>query len=172
MLSNIVLLTEINTAGFGDYIFLILVIVASVVQAIVQQRKKQRLKEMEDNNEQQYNHEEPRRQREVYNPMDEQREDPFGTLFDRMEEMFDPVQYPSAEPEPQMESSYDEVKPEFDQKRVEEILKKTQTTKMPGDVTAPSVYHKEKKEPLKKSIRRDFDPRKAVIYSEIINRKY
>ncbi|GET32404.1 hypothetical protein PbJCM13498_12670 [Prolixibacter bellariivorans] len=171
MPSNIVLLTEINTAGFGDYIFLILVIVASVVQAIVQQRKKQRLKQMEDNGEQ-YNHEEPKRQREVYNPMDEQREDPFGTLFDHMEEMFDPVQYPSNEPEPQMEPSYDTGKPEIDQKKVEEILKKAQATKMPGDITAPSVYHKEKKDSLRKNIRRDFDPRKAVIYSEIINRKY
>jgi hypothetical protein len=171
MPSNIVLLTEINTAGFGDYIFLILVIVASIVQAIVQQRKKQRLKQMEDNGEQ-YKQEEPRRRREVYNPMDEQRNDPFGTLFDRMEDMFDPVQYPSNEPEPEMEPSYDVGKPEIDQKKVEEILKKAQATKMPGDITAPSVYHKEKKDSLKKSIRRDFDPRKAVIYSEIINRKY
>lgn len=171
MPSNIVLLTEINTAGFGDYIFLILVIVASVVQAIVQQRKKQRLKQREDNGEQ-YKQEEPRRRREVYNPMDEQRKDPFGTLFDRMEDMFDPVQYPSNEPEPEMEPSYDVGKPEIGQKKVEEILKKAQATKIPGDITASSAYNKEKKGSLKKSIRRDFNPRKAIIYSEIINRKY
>lgn len=166
-----VLLTEINTAGVGDYIFLILVVVVSIVQAINKQRKKERMKQMQDN-EENNNWEEPKRQRQPYNPMDEQHEDPFGTIFDRVEELFDPVQYPSYEPEPQMESANQMAQPEIDENRVKEILKKSQETKMPGDIAAPSIYHKEKKEPLKKSIRRDFDPRKAVIYSEIINRKY
>lgn len=169
MLSNIVLLTEINTAGFGDYIFLVLVIVATVVQAIAQQRKKERMKRMGSENGEQNGWDEPRRQREVYNPMDEQRGEPFGTLFDRMEEMFDPVQYPSA-PEP--EPSYYNQEPEVVQKKTWEPIKKSEPSKMPGDITTPSVYHKEKKEQIRKSIRRDFDPRKAIIYSEIINRKY
>ncbi|PSK85562.1 hypothetical protein [Prolixibacter denitrificans] len=167
-----VLLTQINTAGVGDYVFIILIIVVSIVQAINKQRKKERMKQMQDNGGNN-GWEQPKQQREPYNPMDEKREDPFGTLFDRMEEVFDPVQYPSQEPEPEMEMTNNKVgQPEISNKKVEEIITKSRQAKMPGDITATSVYHKGKKEPLKKSIRRDFDPRKAVIYSEIINRKY
>jgi len=166
-----VLLTEINTAGVGDYIFIILIIVVSIVQAINKQRKKERMKQTQDNGGNN-SWEQPKRQREPYNPMDEKREDPFGTLFDRMEEMFDPVQYPSQEPEPEMEMTNKVGQPEISNKKVEEIIKKSREAKMPGDITATSVYHNEKKERLKNSIRRDFNPRKAVIYSEIINRKY
>ena len=169
MLTNIVLLTEINSAGVGDYIFLILVIVVTVVQAINKQRKKERLKQM-SNDDEPGSRPEPRRQREIYHPMDEQPREPFGTLFDRMEEMFDPIQYPTPEPEP--EPTFYAEKSKVIQEKISEMLKKKEASKMPGDVTSPSIYDRKKKEPLKKRIRRDFSPRDAIIYSEIINRKY
>ena len=167
-----VLLTEIIRAGVGDYIFIILIIIVSIVQAINKQRKKERMNQMNNHDRDTNRQEERRQRREVYHPMDEEQEDPFGRMFDRMEEIFDPVQYPSPEPEPREESVSKIGKPEIDEKRVQEILNKSREQKMPGDITSPSVYHQEKKEPLRKSIRRDFDPKKAIIYSEIIHRKY
>lgn len=170
MLTNIILLTQINTAGFGDYIFIILIILATIAQAVAQQRKKERLKQLEQNEGPDEWQQKPRpnRQREVYNPMDEKHEEPSGTFFDRMEEIFDPIQYSPSEPEP----SYYEEELEKEQEKVEEILKKNEATPMPGDVTTQSVYHRKKKTSLKKNIRHDFDARKAVIYSEILKRKY
>ena len=171
---------QYQQGAVGDYIFLILIVLASIAQAFSQRKKKveeqaqrhRRLeKELEETD-------------EAYERQYEEKEQPAGSFFDQMEKMFDP-DLPEDEPEPVRKSIIIEKKSDIESKKEE--LKKMQTSlssyitdeehnaeiqkEYPGK--SPMLPTKEIESlEVRKRIREGFNLKKAVIYSEVLNRKY
>lgn len=164
-----------QTAAIGDYLFLIMIVLASIIQAIIQNNKKKVIQEQE--------------QRKIlqnrgqasevmgYNPERMSGYEPIAdNIFDPVDRIFNP--------EPEDDEHYwgddylvtepEEKKPEVTvessigsaDKLTREVMEKQATPaaqKPVKNISAPGY---------KSGIRNGFSLRKAVIYSEILNRKY
>jgi len=162
-------------ADFGDYIFLILVVVGSIIQAFTQNKKKKALQEQaQGGNSQNYDD-----STDVMDSMPETMagyDTPVGNRFDPIER----------EPIPEPEDGkyvWDDDFAQTDEKEnlamavAENSVNKEEavTDNIPEKYTALFPH-----EPVtniratsyKSRIREGFSLRKAVIYSEILNRKY
>ena len=165
----------IQQAAIGDYLFLIIVVVASIIQAIVQNNKKKALQEL---------------------PEDEmaQNDDQTADVFDRIPEtmagyetpvdnIFDPFgRSPVSEPDLAKYNWADDYAEDVTAKKEEEAVaessimseeKSYQNTDNkfkisipPKSVTTIPIVR------YRSGIRAGFNLKKAVIYSEILNRKY
>lgn len=156
----------IKMNAFGDYIFLIVIVVASIVQAFVQKNKKEEAQKAERRR--QIDRElEGEDSSEAY-PMETEE---GGSIFDRMEKMLMPELPP------------EEVKPIVQQT----VASKKKEDSLKYDIQNYKMYEGENAEPPKikseinpaqskkeapKRLSRAFDLKKAVIYSEVLNRKY
>jgi FtsZ-interacting cell division protein ZipA len=152
--------------AFGDYIFLIIIVVASIIQAIVQKNKKEEIQKAERRKQidRELAEDEPA---EEY-PMEQEE---GGSIFDRMEKML--------MPEPYVEEVKPKVQKTVASKKEEDALKyDIQNYKMfEGENAEPPKIEPEKKSVqtgkiIKTRLSRTFDLKKAVIYSEVLNRKY
>ncbi len=152
--------------AFGDYIFLIIIVVASIVQAIVQKNKKEEAAKAERRKSV-----ERELQEEDYPEEFPRQEESGGTFFEQMERMLMP-ELPTEEKQP-------ELQPEVPKKK-EEIVRESsiQNYKMfEGEVhefqkNLSGTKSQQTKEPIKPRVSRMFNLKKAVIYSEVLNRKY
>jgi len=164
-----------QTAAIGDYLFLIMIVLASIIQAIAQNRKKKVLLEKEQRRIVQ-------NKNQVYEVMGQKPEMMSGydtvadNVFDHVDSFLFPEHkegqhiwgddYPvtaTAEKEP-MVTLESTVSPD-------EKLSPDKTEKHP--VLLPQKLAKEiSATSYKSGIRNGFSLRKAVIYSEILNRKY
>ena len=161
-----VIFIQLEMSAFGDYIFLIIIVVASIIQAIVQKNKKEEAQKAERRKQidRELEDEEPSEEYPV------EREE-GGSIFDRMEKMLMP-ELPSEEIKPKVQKTVASKKEEdaakydiqnykmFEAKnaelpRIEANVKSTQPTKQ-----------------IKPRISSTFNLKKAVIYSEVLNRKY
>jgi hypothetical protein len=166
---------NIQTAGIGDYIFLILVVAASLIQAFSQNRKKAMMKK-----EGELKPSSPH----PFDDMDEfdqsprpqpSRESPFGSFFDQLDDILGEegtrtivAQKPKVtvmkEPKPveELAARYTAMHLAENEPMVKEGQQAIDTSilKVP---TEPSS---------RRNIREKINMRQAVIYSEILNRKY
>lgn len=157
---------QLKMNAFGDYIFLIIIVVASIIQAIVQKNKKEEIQKAE-------------RRKQIDRELEEgepvegypMEQEEGGSIFDRMEKMLLPEPY------------VEEIKPKIHKtvasKKEEEAGKyDIQNYKMfEGENAGPPKTEPEKKsvqrgKMIKPGLSRTFDLKKAVIYSEVLNRKY
>ncbi len=169
------LLLKIQTAGVGDYIFLILIVVASLIQAFNQNRKKGKMQEEEE--------ESPRKPHpfddEEMEPFPQQprRESPYGPLFDQLDEILGEegvpsvvVEKPKAKPLVRREEKpVETMAAQYSSMQMKEMadqLKEGQRVVDPSQITPTAGTL-----PVGK-IRSKINMRQAVIYSEILNRKY
>ena len=152
----------------GDYIYLILALALGLISAIRKKKgKNEQAEEFQD--------EEQQGPRPRSNPLDEI----FGDLVLSEEEEISYEQEPVEtymEPEPQMQ-------PEIQKKQTEanpyeEYLKRSNQNHETISQKLSVISEKKKDEDkrktssMKQSIKSEFDLKKAVIYSEILNRKY
>jgi len=164
-----------QTAAIGDYIFLILIVLASIIQAIAQNNKKKVLLEQEQRRIVQNKSQDP----EVMGQKPETMsgyDAPVDNIFNSIQK----VLLPEFEEE-QYNWGDDYAEAVTAEKNVKEVAENSETSvkklnpdvaekhtmlfpqKSVSDITATS---------FKSGIRNGFNLRKAVIYSEILNRKY
>ena len=167
-------------SAIGDYIFLILIVLASIAQAFSQKKKKDEAKAQRQrslNRELDETDDEYERQEDSY-------DQPAGSFLDQMEKMFNP-DLPEDEFKPVEKNVITEKKSDIQEKK--EQLAKMQKSlssyiseeehkaeiekEHPGK---PLVQQTKEIKPIKirQRIREGFDLKKAVIYSEVLNRKY
>ena len=165
-----------QSAAIGDYIFLIIIVLASIIQAISQNRKKAEILKAEQQKtrgkarqEEEYEDENPHEQR--------QEESPFGSFFDEIEKVFIP-ELPGEEQSgsqnnlPEKETGNQQpVNTTLHSNITEEEL----NLELQKDYSALDKTQQEKEvKPIvrKRFLTAGFDLKRAVIYSEILNRKY
>jgi len=165
-----------QNAAIGDYIFLVIIILASIIQAISQNRKKA---EIAKTNQQRSEEEAWQNEENQDDRSDEQQqeESPFGSLFDEIEKVFTP-QLPGDEQSKSQDN--------LSQKSIGN--RQSSDTTLHSNITEEELNKELQKEhsaldktqqvreimPVRKRrfVRAGFDLKKAVIYSEILNRKY
>jgi len=167
---------HIQYAAIGDYIFLIIIVLASIIQAISQNKKKAEIARAGQQKakgqawqEEDYQEDKPQEQ--------PQEDSPFGSFFDEIEKVFIP-ELPGEEQSnnqnnfPEKETvNQQSVNPALHSNITEEELNKEM--QKDHSALAKSQQVKEERPVIKKRfIRAGFDLKKAVIYSEILNRKY
>lgn len=169
------LLLMIQTAGVGDYFFLILIVAAALIQAFNQNRKKAGMLEDEE--------ESPRKPHpfddEEMEPVPQQprRESPYGPLFDQLDEILGEegvpsvvVEKPKAKPVVKREEKPAETMAAqylaIQKREMANQMKEGQRVVDPSRIPAATDAR-----PVGK-IRSKINMRQAVIYSEILNRKY
>ena len=163
-------------AAIGDYLFLILIVVASIIQTISQNKKKKALQEVAQKKKEQNNSQTTdvmERRPETMTGYDT----PIDNIFDSIEKMLVPEledgkhiwgdDYRETETENKnakevvgsSNNKEEKLNQNIEGKHTELIPHKSVT----GGI--PTVSYKS-------SIREGFSLRKAVVYSEILNRKY
>ncbi len=163
-------------ASIGDYLFLILIVVASIIQSISQNRKKKALQEMTQNKNTQGNTSIP----DVLEAKPETMKgygSPIDNIFDSIERILvpevedgkhvwgDDYTEPAAEKEI-VKKTTDQNPVNAEEKLMREIDERHNELITPKPATnIPAVRYKSR-------IREGFNLREAVIYSEILNRKY
>ncbi len=159
-----------QNAGIGDFLFIILIFLAVIIQLISQSRKKSELakaireKESREEVEDDYWDNEPSGQ--------SQDNSPSGSFFDGLEKVFVPemphesptMNYDIEEnkqPEPDIHNPVtSEVELNWELQKDHSALNMNQTVKVEKPILRKRNYKKE------------FCLKRAVIYSEILNRKY
>ena len=165
----------IQSAAIGDYLFMILIVAASIIQAISQNKKKKALSEITQEKEGQIDSSTP----EVIGSKPETMkgyESPGDSIFDSIQKMLIPSfeeekhvwgdDYPEAGEDEKIikapvdlsKNTEEELMHDIEERHVELI-----TAKPVNEIQA--IRYKSK-------IRDGFSLRKAVVYSEILNRKY
>lgn len=164
-----------QTAAIGDYLFLILIVLASIIQAIAQNNKKKVLLEQEQRRIAQNKSQDP----EVMGQKPERMtgyDAPVDNIFNSIQK----VLLPEFEEE-QYNWGDDYAEAVTAEKKVKEVAESSETSvkKLNPDVSEkntmlfPQKTVKDiKATSFKSGIRNGFNLRKAVIYSEILNRKY
>lgn len=165
-----------QSAAIGDYLFLILIIVASIIQAITQNKKKKTLLELDRKKKEQLNNHttdiiEKKRPETMtgYEP-------PAHNIFDSIERMLVPEledeQYGwgdnYAEAVIEEKSSKEEVT--SSNSSTEKL--NTDTAEKQASLIPQKTVFDMAKISHKSRIREGFNLKKAVVYSEILNRKY
>ena len=164
---------QYQSAAIGDYIFLIIVVLASIIQAISKNRKKAELEKADRDDagneawQDEDNQDRPRRE-------PPKNESPFGSFFDEVEKMIIPEM---PKEEPSMDKGYF---PETKMKSANATLHSNITEEELNKELEKDNSSLNKKQPvveknpvkIKRSLREGFSLKKAVIYSEILNRKY
>jgi len=157
---------QIKMSAFGDYIFLIIIVIASIVQAIVQKNKKEEAekaerrksveKELEDN-------EEP----EEYSSG----EGTGGSIFENMEKMVIP-ELLNEEKQPQVKEIVDSKNWENIEESINQKYKMFKGENKEIPKIQPETKSPQPKGKINLKIFGNFNLKKAVIYSEVLNRKY
>ncbi len=170
------LFLNIQQAAVGDYIFLILVLVATLIQAFSQNKKKAMMKQQEEN-EKSSPHPFDEEEEEYFPPQRPKSESPFGPIFDQLDQILGEEGVPSVvveKPKPKIvvrreDTPAETMAAEYLARRNAEMetrIKEGQRTiemARPVAETAPTAVSKSP---------RKINMRQAVIYSEILNRKY
>jgi len=161
-------------ASIGDYIFLIMIVVVSIIQAITQNKKKRALMDQEQARPAQKN-------AQTFRDYEKEPETMAGyeTPLDNIFDSFERVLTPEIEDEKYGwgDDYAEEVKEEKPEKEVKSTKYQTEkliaerVEKSPVLLTPKSTAELPVKS-RKSAIREGFSLRKAVIYSEILNRKY
>jgi len=171
---------QFQQGAVGDYIFLILIVLASIAQAFSQKKKK----DEEKANRQRRLDRELEETDEEYERQYEEKNQPDGSFFDQVEKMLNP-DLPEYEPEPVKKSVILEKKSDIEEKK--DKLKQMQTSlssyitdeehnaeiqkEYPGKppIQQPNEIKSVK---VRTGIRKGFNLKEAVIYSEVLNRKF
>ncbi|NEW82185.1 MAG: hypothetical protein GZ094_07450 [Mariniphaga sp.] len=162
-------------AAIGDYLFLILIVIASIIQAITQNKKKKELQEAARKKNMQTDTSVP----EVLETRSETMkgyEAPVHNIFDSIEQFL----VPEVEDE-KYDWEDDLAEAKTAEENREEVFESThqQELKLNSEIAAQNTLPISQK-PVsdiaavryKSRIRDGFTLRKAVVYSEILNRKY
>jgi len=164
-----------QTAAMGDYLFLIMIVLASIIQAIIQNNKKKVLQDQEQRKIVQNRGQAPEvmgykpERMSGYEPIADNIFDPVDHIFN-----FEPQDDEHNWGDDYLVSEPEEKKPEV---TVESTIGSADklTREMMEKQSAPPVQKPVKNisaTSYKSGIRNGFSLRKAVIYSEILNRKY
>jgi hypothetical protein len=163
-------------AAIGDYIFLIVIILASIIQAISQNRKKAEIAKAEQQKTREKAWQDEEIQEDKHQEMT-QEESPLGSFFDEMEKVFIP-ELPDNEQSgggngvpdqeivnqqadnPALNSNITEAELQKELHKDYSVIDKIQQSKEANPVVR------------KRILAAGFDLKKAIIYSEILNRKY
>jgi len=162
-------------AAIGDYLFLILIVVASIIQAIVQNKKKKELQETAQKKNTQTDTSVP----EVLETKTETMkgyEAPVHDIFDSIEQFL----VPEVEDEKyNWDDDFTAAKTAEEDKEVEIERDQHQEKKLNAGIAHQNTLPISQKNVTdipairyKSRIRDGFSLRKAVVYSEILNRKY
>jgi len=163
-----------QSAAIGDYLFLIMIVVASIVQAITQNKKKKALQEMTQKKDEQADQLMP----DVLDKKPETMkgyDSPMDNIFDSIQKMLVPEfeeekhTWGDDYPEPKAAKiidKADESLNDSEAKLMREIDERHIELITPKPVTEIKAIR------YKSRIREGFNLRKAVVYSEILNRKY
>lgn len=156
----------LKMSAIGDYIFLIIIVVASIVQAIMQKNKKEEAQKAERRKQvdRELNDEEPL---EEY-PMEHEE---GGSIFDRMEKMLMP-ELPLEEVKPKVQKTIASKKEEDAAKYDIQNYKMFEGENAEPPKIEPDKKSVQPKKIIKPRLQHTFDLKKAVIYSEVLNRKY
>ncbi len=162
-------------AAIGDYLFLIMIVLASIIQAITQNRKKKALQEMTQKKNAPTNTLIP----DVLETKPETMkgyDTPIDNIFDSIQKMLIPEfeeekhiwgdDYPEPTAEKKITKESDESLNITEEKLMREIEERHTELITQKPVTEIQAIR------YKSRIREGFSLRKAVIYSEILNRKY
>jgi hypothetical protein len=162
-------------ASVGDYIFLITIVVASIIQAIAQNKKKKSLQEMAQKNDRESDRQyEDLTEKTTETTVSSDR--PFDTIFDSFERILIPEidqanynwgdDYAEAVTVEINETDSNESKNIAEEKYMP-VYEVQNGVSIPSH---PSVYYP--KLSYRSKIRAEFTLKKAVVFSEILNRKY
>lgn len=164
-----------QSAAIGDYLFLIMIVVASIIQSISQNRKKKALQEMTQKKNTQGNTSMPdvlEAEPETMKGYDS----PVGNIFESIQKMLIPEfeeekhvlddDFPVTVAEKKIIKETDQTPVNAEEKLMREIDERHKELVTPKPVTdIPAISRKTR-------MREGFNLRKAVVYSEILNRKY
>jgi len=162
-------------AAIGDYLFLILIVIASIIQAITQNKKKKELQETAQKENMRTDTSSP----EVMVTKTETMkgyEAPVHDIFDSIEQFL----VPEVEDEKyNWDDDFTAAKTAEENKEVEFESAQQHEMKLNADISAQNTLPISKTNVThipavryKSRIRDGFSLRKAVVYSEILNRKY
>jgi hypothetical protein len=161
-------------ASIGDYLFLIMIVFASIIQAISQNKKKKAIQELSNNETAKGNSQTDYRPGERPGNMTGPK-GPFDNIFDSADRMI--ITEPDVEkhiwgddyPETVKDKKKEEVTEILNtgNERVIQSLAEKQTELIYSQPVTHNVNVR-----FKTRIRDGFSLKKAVIYSEILNRKY
>ena len=164
----------IQQAAIGDYLFLIMIVVASIIQAISQNKKKKVFQEMTQKKDVETHPFVP----DVLDKKPETLkgyDSPMDNIFDSIQKMLVP-EFESDKhiwgddyPEPAAEKKIDDADESFgssEEKLMHEIEERHTELITPKPVTENQTIR------YKSRLMDGFSLRKAVVYSEILNRKY
>lgn len=163
-------------AATGDYIFPIIIILAAIFQAFSQNKKKaeivkaNRQKTMgEVWQDEEYQDDSP--------PQKPRSSSPFGSFFEQIETMLDPdlskeTQSGDDSHSPQREVVKPAVSSNVMHSNITEDELNKEMQKDHSSLNKNQPVKEKNTVKIRRSIRAGFDMKKAVIYSEILNRKY
>lgn len=162
-------------ASIGDYLFLIMIVVASIIQAISQNKKKKAMQELAKNEAGKGNNQTdflPGKRPEILTDSD----GPFDNIFDSIDKMIitEPEvkkhiwgdDYPETVKEQNKEVEVDDNSNMAKERAIRSFAEK-QSELIPSQPVKLNLNVR-----YKTRIREGFSMKKAVIYSEILNRKY
>jgi len=163
-----------QSAAIGDYLFLIMIVVASIVQAITQNKKKKVLQEMTQKKDFQTSTLTP----EVLETIPEKMkgyDSPIDSIFDSIQKMLVPEfeeekhTWGDDYPEPKAAKIIDNADKSLNDPEAK-LMRDNEERHMELITSKPVTEMKAIR--YKSRIREGFNLRKAVVYSEILNRKY
>jgi hypothetical protein len=166
---------NIQTADIGDYIFLILVVAASLIQAFSQNRKKAMMKkddEMKPRSPHPFDNME-----EFDQPARPQssKESPFGSFFDQLDDILGEEGTPTVvvnKPKPVVKKEPNPAEEMAARYAALHLAENEKMAKEGQHAIDTNILTHEPKPLLARKIREKINMRQAVIYSEILNRKY
>jgi hypothetical protein len=163
-----------HTASIGDYFFLAMIVLASIIQSIAQNKKKKALQQSAQNE----NMEIQTQSADIVEKKPEMKRSydrPLDNIFDSIERMLIPEveaatytwsdDYSESVTENENIKETAEISTIKRENLIQTITDKEKETAPPESVNSNSVHYKSR-------IREGFSLKKAVIYSEILNRKY
>jgi hypothetical protein len=164
-----------QSAAIGDYLFLILIVVASIIQSITQNKKKKALREITQEKDGQINSSIP----EVLGSKPETMkgyETPTDSIFDSIQKMLNPSfedeKHVWGDDYPQTEEEKKNMKEQEDLSKNVKVELVHDIEERPTELIASKPINENQAIRYKSKIRDGFSLRKAVVYSEILNRKY
>lgn len=158
-------------AGIGDYIFLIIIVIVVIIQAISQSRKKEELAKAEQQKTRKaaWDDEETLMEEAREEPRDNS---PFGSFFDEIEKVFVPELPHEEQSMNQDDEGHKQLEPPVLSSIISEEELNGELQKDHSALNKNQPVKEEKPVARKGILVTGFSLKKAVIYSEILNRKY
>jgi hypothetical protein len=166
---------NIQTADIGDYIFLILVVAASLIQAFSQNRKKAMMKKDGEIKPSSPHPFDDMEEFDQHPRPQSSNESPFGSFFDQLDDILGEEGTPAVvvnKPKPVVMKEPKPVEEMAARYAAMNLAENEQMAKE-GQHTIDTGSLKHEPKPFSgRKLREKINMRQAVIYSEILNRKY